>query len=151
MRNYYLCYLFLGKKYNIVAAHRYFPGAVYRPHIDGAWPGSGLAPDGSYSDDVYDGKRHSRLTFLIYLNGGFEGGETTFFLGDPPHVAEDLPTSCKSVAQAKKYIHARAVTPQVGSVLCFPHGAAVGSLVHEGSAVRTGVKYVIRTDVLYEI
>jgi hypothetical protein len=26
-------------------------------------------------------------------------------------------------------------------VLCFPHGDAAGSLVHEGSAVKKGVKY----------
>ncbi|CAE7708681.1 unnamed protein product, partial [Symbiodinium microadriaticum] len=59
---------------------RYFPGAVYRPHIDGAWPGSGLTADGAYTDDAFDNKRHSRLTFLVYLNDGFEGGETTFFM-----------------------------------------------------------------------
>ena len=33
--------------------------------------------------------------------------------------------------------------------MVFPHGDSAGSLVHEGSAVTQGVKYVIRTDVLY--
>ena len=47
------------------------------------------------------------------------------------------------------YIEVRKVEPQLGAVLVFPHGCASGSLVHEGSAVTLGVKYVIRTDVLY--
>lgn len=33
--------------------------------------------------------------------------------------------------------------------MCFPHGDAIGSLAHEGTSVSHGVKYVIRTDVLY--
>lgn len=33
--------------------------------------------------------------------------------------------------------------------MVFPHGGTVGSLVHEGSAVLQGAKYVIRSDVLY--
>ena len=51
---------------------RYTPGSVYRPHIDGAWPGSGLV-DGCFSDDAF-GDRLSKLTFLVYLNDGFDGG-----------------------------------------------------------------------------
>lgn len=39
--------------------------------------------------------------------------------------------------------------PHRGSILCFPHGDAMGSLAHEGTSVTQGVKYVIRTDVLY--
>jgi len=31
----------------------------------------------------------------------------------------------------------------------FPHGDAAGALLHEGSAVTAGAKYVVRTDVLY--
>jgi hypothetical protein len=124
---------------------RYFPGAVYRPHIDGAWPGSGLTDDGIYTDDIYNNDRHSRLTFLVYLNGGFEGGETSFFLPESEGDGSSSVESCDDL----QYIHARGVVPQLGSVLCFPHGAAKGSLVHEGSAVREGVKYIIRTDVLY--
>ena len=38
---------------------------------------------------------------------------------------------------------------KTGSVLCFPHGDTAGSLVHEGSAVTAGTKYIIRSDVLY--
>lgn len=133
--------------------YRYLPGAVYRPHIDGAWPASGLrratmdpaealAGDGCHDADgnkveyVYDagGDRRSRLTFLLYLNEDFDGGCTTFFNADPQTVG---------------VVEARGVAPRCGSVLCFPHGEGAGSRVHEGSAVTTGSKYIVRTDVLY--
>ena len=118
---------------------RYYPGAVYRPHIDGAWPGSGLDPTtGELTDDLF-GDRISKLTFLIYLNGGFNGGATTFFQPKTPD-AEGLHVGS---------IEAWSVQPQQGAILCFPHGEAIGSLVHEGSAVLEGAKYVIRSDVLY--
>ena len=39
--------------------------------------------------------------------------------------------------------------PSVGNVLVFPHGDTSESLIHEGAVVTQGVKYVIRTDVLY--
>jgi hypothetical protein len=136
---------------------RYEPGAVYRPHIDGAWPGSGLTDDLQYKYDFF-GDRWSRLTFLIYLNGqsapgeaeegaeeeegeegvddwasGFDGGCTTFF----------LPSAQPG------WIDATAVVPAAGCALVFPHGEAAGSLLHEGSAVTRGAKFVIRTEVLY--
>jgi len=34
--------------------------------------------------------------------------------------------------------------------MVFPHGDAMGALVHEGSAVLSGCKYIVRTDVLYK-
>ena len=106
-------------------------GAVYRPHIDGSWPGSGVDPgSGKYVHDLY-GDRRSRLTFLIYLNDGFAGGCTTFYM---PSVGGGL--------------RARGVQPRAGAVLCFPQGNTA-SLLHEGSAVTKGTKDVIRTDVLY--
>jgi hypothetical protein len=132
-------------------------GAVYRPHIDGAWPGSGVDEKGALVDDIF-GDRTSRLTFLVYLNDSFGGGGTKFYQPATDDVGK---------------IETRTVEPRQGSILVFPHGFfsiifchilsvqfhllsilnIVGdselSLVHEGSAVEVGAKYVIRTDVLY--
>ncbi|KAJ7312922.1 hypothetical protein DFH08DRAFT_791180 [Mycena albidolilacea] len=118
--------------------YRYRPGALYRPHIDGAWPASALDEAESTGPSyVYDSDPtvYSRLTFLIYLNDGFDGGCTTFFLPSAEH----------------GILEARPVKPRTGTVCVFPHGAARGSLLHEGSGVTEGVKYVIRTEVLYEV
>ena len=109
---------------------RYGQGCVYRPHVDGSWPGSGLV-DGRYERDAFQGGRWSKLTFLVYLNDAFSGGNTTFFeLGGGA-------------------VEARAVVPRAGTVLCFPHGDDRSSPVHEGELVEEGTKYVIRSDVLF--
>ena len=113
--------------------YRYQPGAIYRPHVDGSWPGSGMH-DGKYHYDYY-GDRWSRLTFLVYLNDDFHGGGTSFYVPS------------KDVGNLEAFT----VEPRQGSVLIFPHGGSCGSLVHEGSFCKIGVKYIIRTDVLYSI
>ncbi|KAF2799556.1 prolyl 4-hydroxylase [Melanomma pulvis-pyrius CBS 109.77] len=123
--------------------YRYVPGAEYRAHIDGAWPPSAISPTDTY---IYDGspptgKQSSLFTFLIYLNDEFDAGETTFFL---PSAREGS-------------MNAYSVKPVQGSVAMFPHGETEGSLLHEGTGVRregdgrASAKYVIRTDVEYDV
>ncbi|KAH8649700.1 hypothetical protein BGZ60DRAFT_389663 [Tricladium varicosporioides] len=121
--------------------YRYVPGAEYRAHIDGAWPPSSIDANDRY---IYDAspaaaKQSSLFTFLVYLNDEFEAGETTFF----------LPSAKEGV------LNAYPVKPIQGSVAMFPHGETEGSLLHEGTGVRKGkkpsAKYVIRTDVLYDV
>jgi hypothetical protein len=117
--------------------YRYVPGAEYRCHIDGAWPPSGIRPDDTYvyDDSPAEKKQSSLFTFLMYLNDEFEGGETTFFL---PAAREGT-------------LNAYPVRPVMGSVAVFPHGDTKGALLHEGTGVRKGAKYIIRTDVEYDI
>ncbi|QRA45272.1 2OG-Fe(II) oxygenase [Chryseobacterium cucumeris] len=64
-------------------------------------------------------KEKSFYTFMIYLNDDFEGGETEF---------ENL----------------FAVAPKKGTALIFHH-----PLRHEGKTLISGVKYVLRTDIMY--
>mmetsp|Transcript_10999 Transcript_10999/g.19997 ORF Transcript_10999/g.19997 Transcript_10999/m.19997 type:complete len:527 (-) Transcript_10999:94-1674(-) len=144
--------------------YRYDKGGVYRPHVDGAWPGSGLDPEGKYVFD-YFGNRWSRLTFLVYLNDDFEGGETTYYTSSRESLKQQQPdkgnskdNKGSSKDSSKKgegdntvsFLEARGVRPCAGNVMVFPHGDTLGCLVHEGSVVTRGAKYVIRTEVLYE-
>ncbi|KAI0404631.1 prolyl 4-hydroxylase [Xylaria palmicola] len=118
--------------------YRYVPGAEYRCHFDGGWPPSGVDPKtGAY---VYDAspasaKQSSLFTFLVYLNDEFDGGETTFFT---PSIREGV-------------MNAYPVRPTMGSVALFPHGDAKGALLHEGTGVKKGAKYIIRTDVEFDV
>ncbi|KAJ3067647.1 hypothetical protein HDU98_009143 [Podochytrium sp. JEL0797] len=115
--------------------YRYVPGALYRPHIDGGWPKSEYDLETEkYTFDASNGTTWSRMTFLIYLNEGFEGGETTYFVPSKEAVG---------VMDAKR------VTPRAGCAMVFPHGSVKGNLLHEGSGVLEGVKYIARTEVLY--
>ncbi|MES2889625.1 MAG: 2OG-Fe(II) oxygenase [Pseudomonadota bacterium] len=60
----------------------------------------------------------SFLTFMVYLNEGFDGGSTDFGW--------------------------ESIQPVTGMALVFPH-----RLRHRGAVVNGGVKYILRTDVLY--
>jgi hypothetical protein len=119
---------------------RYARNCVYRPHIDGSWPASFVetTEEGEYqytteSSSLDSTKKETRsyLTFLMYLNDDFTGGHTRFY----------QPTNDGKMS-------ARGVQPKQGSVLVFPQGNTA-SLIHEGSAVTEGTKYVVRTDVIY--
>jgi len=48
-------------------------------------------------------------------------------------------------------MNAYPVKPVMGSVAVFPHGEAKGALLHEGTGVRVGTKYIIRTDVEFDV
>ncbi|MEL6181936.1 MAG: 2OG-Fe(II) oxygenase [Myxococcota bacterium] len=87
--------------------YRYAPGQRFKPHRDGSY----RRPNGEWS----------QVTFMVYLNGGFEGGATRFLDGD----------GCT-------------VVPEEGKALLFAH-----MLMHEGAAVTSGCKYVLRSDVMY--
>jgi hypothetical protein len=110
---------------------RYGQDCVYRPHIDGSWPESRLNEEGAYECDE-SGATRSYYTLLMYLNQGFEGGETKFYFASPEGMV------------------CRGIVPLQGALMIFPQ-ANTASLIHEGSRVTKGTKYVVRTDVLYEL
>eukprot|EP00927_Polykrikos_kofoidii_P083651 TRINITY_DN8617_c3_g1_i1.p1 TRINITY_DN8617_c3_g1~~TRINITY_DN8617_c3_g1_i1.p1 ORF type:complete len:738 (+),score=158.47 TRINITY_DN8617_c3_g1_i1:78-2291(+) len=118
--------------------YRYNSGNLYRKHIDGAWPASGTRKAaGGKEEYVYDSHGRgvwSKRTFIIYLNDDFEGGETTFFVPRPGE---------------EGVLEARPVRPRVGSATVFPHGETPEPLLHEGSQVKKGTKYLLRTELLY--
>ncbi|REG37848.1 putative 2-oxoglutarate/Fe(II)-dependent dioxygenase YbiX [Archangium gephyra] len=82
-------------------------------------PGQYFAP---HKDGAFvrSADERSLLTLLVYLNGECEGGETRF-----PTLGQE-------------------VVPARGMGLLFEH-----RVLHEGAEVRGGVKYVLRTDVMY--
>lgn len=88
-------------------------------------PGDKFKPhyDGSYCRP--NNKEETLITLQIYLNQNFTGGETSFL--DPDDLAKRVP-----------------VKPVTGMILVFEH-----RIFHEGSLVKKGRKYTIRTDVLY--
>ena len=63
----------------------------------------------------------SYYTFMIYLNDKYEGGETKFASNE-------------------------IITPKTGTALIFEH-----SQRHEGAALISGIKYVLRSDIMYKL
>ncbi|WP_458524686.1 oxidoreductase [Onishia taeanensis] len=118
--------------------YRYEAGDFFKPHTDGAWPGSRVI-NGQVVMDAYPGLM-SQFTFLIFLSDGYTGGRTEFLVsrtdpGKPAQSREDIKTV--SVATPK------------GAVLCFPHGAHPQHCVHAGEPITDGAKYIIRSDILF--
>ncbi|MES3021319.1 MAG: 2OG-Fe(II) oxygenase [Pseudomonadota bacterium] len=83
--------------------YKYRQGQRFKMHKDGPWLENGMT---------------SKLTFLVYLNEEFAGGETDFKIFT--------------------------VKPVTGMALLFIHATW-----HEGAAISEGLKYVLRSDVLY--
>lgn len=71
---------------------------------------------------------------MIYLNADFEGGATTFFHESQQHYSRPL---------SETVLHS--FRANVGSCLVFNH-----RLCHDGSRVMSGVKYILRTEVMYK-
>lgn len=86
--------------------YKYSEGQRFKMHIDG-----------SYRRNL---EEESFLSFIIYLNDDFRGGETEF---------------------RNLFV----VKPEKGKALIFRH-----RLRHEGKEIISGVKYVLRTDIMYK-
>mmetsp|Transcript_6365 Transcript_6365/g.6527 ORF Transcript_6365/g.6527 Transcript_6365/m.6527 type:complete len:256 (-) Transcript_6365:37-804(-) len=103
-----------------------------------------LHQDGSYRIEAsadFDGKaQQSFMTLQLYLNDGggidFTGGATRFI--EPILSSSDK--SDKSTAIANVYD----VVPRVGRLLLFQHNCW-----HEGERVVKGIKYVLRSEVMF--
>jgi len=100
--------------------YKYTPSQHFNPH---------------YDDSVRDAKTGavSEWTLLIYLTGvedGVRGGETIFYPNSKAKASE-----------------AMAVPLRRGMALLHRHGDEC--LLHEGSQVRSGTKYVLRSDIMF--
>lgn len=113
---------------------KYKPGEYFKPHNDGI-----------YVRD--DNSQASFVTVHLYLNDVPEGwgGETTF-------TTEGM-TYGRHRRRGERARHDRVeevktlpVRPVTGRVLIFEH-----HLPHEGSTLLRGVKYTMRTDVMYDL
>ncbi|KAH9180487.1 hypothetical protein EDB89DRAFT_31071 [Lactarius sanguifluus] len=103
-----------------IRVYKYTPSQHFNPH---------------YDDSVRDAKTGavSEWTLLIYLTGvedGVRGGETIFY-----------PNSKAKASEAM-------VVPLTrGTALLHRHGGEC--LLHEGSQVRSGTKYILRSDIMF--
>jgi prolyl 4-hydroxylase len=90
---------------------KYLPGDEFKPHVDGNY----ISPEGQLS----------RLTLLVYLNEGYEGGFTHYYTHDGLWIG---------------------IPPQSGMVVLQDQ-----NLYHTVPPLEKGCKYAIRTDVMARI
>lgn len=120
--------------------YRYHEGDFFKPHTDGDWPGSRVI-DNQLIRDAYP-DRWSKMTFLVLLSGDFTGGATRFWVNK-----EDPRQPAYYEHEANKVD----IRTPAGSVLCFPHGRHPLHCLHSSEKITQGVKYIIRSDVLFEV
>lgn len=120
--------------------YRYGVGDYFAPHTDGSWPGSRVI-DGELVNNAYN-DRWSQLSFLLFLSDDYEGGATQFY------VSKTEPNRPARRADEADIIDVR--TP-LGAALCFPHGSHPQHCMHSSQQITAGTKYIIRSDVLFEL
>jgi hypothetical protein len=108
--------------------------------------------DGSYIPDS-SGNKMSLFTLHLYLNGHSDtnplrGGATAFWNPDYDYEFDfDFNTdNFEAGARKRRRVPRIDVEPKPGRVLVFQHEG----LVHSGDDVLEGVKYTMRTDLMYE-
>jgi|EP00505_MAST-04D_sp_SCG-Rhode-Island_P002072 hypothetical protein len=126
----------------------YHEGEFSTPHYDRSFT--------EHDKETGHLRSFSAYSVLIYLNGDFEGGTTTFFQFDekipvarsrkgntPRNLLSKVQNECSSTVR---------VVPSCGDILVFPHGRMPGCFpdpLHEGSVIKSGRKSIIRTDVVF--
>ncbi len=120
--------------------YRYGPGDYFAPHTDGSWPGSRVI-EGELVGNAYP-DRWSQLSCLLFLSDDYRGGETRFFTSrtDPSRPAQ-RPDDANQVD----------VRTPLGAALCFPHGTHPRHCLHASAPIESGTKYIIRSDVLFDL
>lgn len=116
---------------------KYFPKGHFIPHYDGA------------KMLRYPLPAMTVFTVQIYLNDDFSGGETRFYADYETvrQASHDIPLGeVREFKPANLPTHQ--VKPEKGSVLIFDH---VRNVLHDAAEVQSGVKYILRGDVLYEV
>lgn len=120
--------------------YRYKEGDFFKTHSDGSWPGSRVITGELVADAYPD--RWSQMTFLVFLSDNFEGGSTQFMVNkhDP-----ELPV------QFMEDVKTVSIRTPAGGILCFPHGTHPLHRLHSSEQISSGTKYIIRSDVLFEL
>ncbi|KAJ3217986.1 hypothetical protein HDU67_006886 [Dinochytrium kinnereticum] len=76
---------------------------------------------------------------MFYLNGDFTGGPTNFVQDQP------LFRDPSGKIRARDGTVTAQVFPEPGLALVFNHG-----LLHEGGSLKSGQKYILRSEIMYE-
>lgn len=119
---------------------RYYPGGHFSPHYDGVKMSREPVPCMSV------------FTVQVYLNGteAFNGGSTRFYPDYEPNRMVSREIRYGHVSKfdpfTKEGYRRYDVEPDTGKALIFNHAL---NTLHDGGAVLTGTKYIMRGDILY--
>jgi len=107
---------------------KYNPGDFFRKHCDACF--------------IRSEDEQSWFTTMFYLNGNFEGGATRFLDIDGP--SSTCHASQLNAAKDDEVL--ASVAPEPGLCLLFFQPG----LLHEGEDLHSGLKYILRTDMMFQ-
>eukprot|EP01006_Ploeotia_vitrea_P052444 TRINITY_DN67687_c9_g1_i1.p1 TRINITY_DN67687_c9_g1~~TRINITY_DN67687_c9_g1_i1.p1 ORF type:complete len:698 (+),score=107.68 TRINITY_DN67687_c9_g1_i1:47-2140(+) len=132
---------------------KYQQGDYFKKHLDVPWrqpttqetnnapssSSSSSPPSAPPSTGVAD---TSIFTLLVYLNEDFDGGETVWYKQEPSSPAD----ASGSTPDDSSFSAVFTYKPAAGTGCVFNHNTW-----HEGKPIRSGTKYLIRTDVMFRL
>lgn len=86
-------------------------------------------------------EQRSMMTFMLYLNEGFEGGSTNF-VDEKQELWKDPITQIYCAEESNILMR---IVPKTGMAIVFRH-----HLLHEGQQLKSGVKYIMRSEVMHK-
>jgi hypothetical protein len=90
--------------------------------------------------DQQEGDERLKVSFVMYLNDDYEGGEISFTIADP-NGAYQGETPYEDFAEAEKHgNYTFAVKPKAGSIIVFPPSPPYHHTAH---LVKSGMKYMV--------
>eukprot|EP01080_Neovahlkampfia_damariscottae_P007120 gene7120-11283_t len=116
-------------------------------------PSNGFQPhfDNPYTKEIDE---KSIFSLIIYLNDDYEGGETTIYEENLLDLTEEIEKETfdgitvkdeiKMNNGIKKY-KSHIIKPEIGKGLIFNH-----QFLHSGDPMKKGVKYILRTDIIFQ-
>ena len=109
---------------------KYTSGGHISPHFDGEF--------------VIDNDNRSIKTILIYLNDGYEEGKTNFLDHRDDNIGERYFETDKGAKQASPEDIVASVPIETGIAVVFD-----AKMLHEGTTLKSGTKWLLRADIIY--
>lgn len=121
--------------YDKMRLYQYFPGDAFPEHHDYKIRRRIVTEDSEFIEQSF-------TSLLIYLNDGFEDGQTGYW-------PDEIGLHCRfkkdvDDQSSNRKMHQVLITPETGKLVL-----QYQDMMHEGISPKKGVKYILRTDVIY--
>ncbi|BFZ55887.1 hypothetical protein PYCC9005_002928 [Savitreella phatthalungensis] len=135
-----------------IRVYRYPQGTYFGPHYDESVASTVLVGGDGEGERLI--RAQSRWTLLIYLlEGEVQGGETSFDVpsDEATSISREYLLETDDLLRKNGAARSRVVkvAPKLAGGMALLHKHGNDCLLHEGRVVRSGVKWVLRTDLMY--
>lgn len=120
-----------AKAQGILDEPKLFPQYPIKKYMAGTYMGAHF--------DQQEGDERLKVSFVMYLNDDYEGGEISFTIASPDGVLQNASPN-PDFAEASSSSYTFAVKPKAGSIIVFPPSPPYHHTAH---LVKSGFKYMV--------